>query len=160
MGDFQLLSRVLVGGAFVLAGNFKALSWYKFRDALAATELTPRRLVGPIAALLVLAEVLIGASLLYGWRVALTGRFALLVLVIFVAGLTRYWWRGGKRLVCGCFADFERTTSTLGVIARNLLLIIGAFPLLWQHHSEPLPASWLDWGFAGRSEERRVGKEC
>jgi hypothetical protein len=148
MEDFQLLSRFLVGGAFALAGTLKALSWSSFRDTLAATELTPRHLVGPVAAFLVLAETLIGASLLSGWRVALAGRFALVLLVIFVVGLGRYWWRGGKRLVCGCFADFERTTRTVVIITRNFLLIIWTFPLLGQHDAERVPSSWLGWGFA------------
>ena len=149
MDDFQLVARVLVGGAFVLAGTLKALSWSRFRDTLAATELTSRRLAGTVTAFLVVTEISIGASLLAGWMLALTARLSLLLLVIFVAGLARYWWRGGKRLVCGCFADFERTNSTVMVMARNFLLVIGTFPLLRQQHAERLLPSWFEWGFAG-----------
>jgi hypothetical protein len=146
--DLVWLSRLLLGSAFVVAGAAKLLRWRRFRDTLAATELLPPGLTGAAAGLLPPAEVTLGAAVLGGWWLPVSGSLLLALLAGFVLALAVYRARGGTELACGCFADFEHTTATAELIVRNLLLLVAGLPLL---AATPAPAhrGWDEWLMGG-----------
>src|SRR5262249_872016 len=101
-----------------------------FRDTLSAMEVLPSRLARGVGWVLPPLEVALGAAVVAQWQLALTGPALLVLLGSFTLALILYRLRGGKELVCGCFADFEGKTATVPLMLRNVLLVILAIPLL------------------------------
>ena len=128
--DWQWLSALLAGTVFLLSGALKLVYWTRFRDTLAAMELLPPRLARGVGWVLPPLEVGLGAAVVAQWQLALTGPALLALLVGFTLALAVYRLRGGKELVCGCFADFEHKTAAVPLILRNGLLLVLAAPLL------------------------------
>ena len=128
--DGQWLSALLAGTVFLLSGALKLVYWTRFRDTLSAMGLLPSRLARGVGWVLPPLEVGLGAAVVAQWQLALTGPALLGLLVGFTLALAIYRLRGGKELVCGCFADFEHKTETVPLILRNGLLLVLAAPLL------------------------------
>jgi Methylamine utilisation protein MauE len=128
--DGAWLSALLLGTIFLISGALKLIHWTQFRDTLSAMELLPSRLARGVGWVLPPLEVALGAAAVAQWHLALTGPALLGLLVGFILALTVHRLRGGKELVCGCFADFEHKTATVPLILRNVLLLALAAPLL------------------------------
>jgi hypothetical protein len=124
------LSALLLGTVFLLSGALKLPSWTRFRDTLAAMEVLPSRLARALGWVLPPLEAALGAAVVARWRLELTGPALLVLLGGFTLALSVYRLRGGKELVCGCFADFEGKTATASLIVRNVLLLALAVPML------------------------------
>jgi hypothetical protein len=124
------LSALLLGAVFLLSGALKLLSWARFRDTLAAMEVSPPRLARALGWVLPPLEAGLGAAVVARWRLELTGPALLVLLAGFTLALSVYRLRGGKELVCGCFADFEGKTAVAPLIVRNVLLLVIAVPML------------------------------
>jgi hypothetical protein len=124
------LSALLLGAVFLLSGALKLTSWTRFRDTLSAMELLPPRLARALGWVLPPLEAALGAAVVAQWQLALTGPALLVLLTGFTLALALYRLRGGKELVCGCFADFEGKTATASLILRNVLLLALAVPML------------------------------
>lgn len=147
MSEAGWLSSILIGSVFLFSGIAKFFEWRRFGDTLAALEIFPPRLARAIARLIPPLEILLGICLITEWKLAVSGRAAFLLLTGFTLTLAIHRWRGGKELTCGCFAEFDEKTSTSSVIARNLLLLVTALPLL-PEHSLPPRHGWADWAMA------------
>jgi uncharacterized membrane protein YphA (DoxX/SURF4 family) len=129
-----LLSRVVVGGVFLLAGISKALDTRAFASEISAYQIAPAGLVQPLAIALPLLEILIGVYLLLGlmqrWAAAAAGA----LLLIFIGAMTWALARG-LTLDCGCFGNALglsalRETVSVGSIARDVLWLLLAIHLL------------------------------
>jgi len=130
MTELQWLSRLFLGVVFVISGSVKFFAWIKFRDTLSAMEIFPRWLTSGIAWLLPPLEIAVGIAVVIGWRLSVSGPLLLILVLCFLLVLALYRLRGGKDLVCGCFGDFERKTTTASLILRNILLLASGLPLL------------------------------
>ena len=93
-------------------------------------ELIPAVMLRPVVACIVAAEVLLALNLLTATGTRITGVLVFTLLGVFILTLTASRLRGNKRLVCGCFADFEHKQSVAYLITRNVLLCATALPLL------------------------------
>ena len=129
--DWPWLSALLAGTVFLLSGVLKLIYWTRFRDTLAAMGLFPSPAARGCRWILPPLEVGLGAAVVAQWQLALTGPALLGLLVSFILALAVYRLRGGKELVCGCFADFEHKTPTVPLIVRNVVLLVLAVPLLF-----------------------------
>jgi len=144
MLEAQLPIRLLLGAIFLISGSLKLAHWIEFHDTFSAMELFPGWLAELISRVLAPIEIALGFLVLTRWRPAVTGPLLLAMLIGFVAGLGVHRLRGKKKLVCGCFADFERERSTSNAILRNLLLLAAALLLVFGQ-STPARPNWNDW---------------
>lgn len=140
-----IVSSTLVGAVFLVSAVSKIVTWPRFRDTLSTLELMPPLALPYAAALLPLLECLAGISVVLRWRPELGGSILASLLMAFIAALSLHRLRGGKDLLCGCFADFERRSRTSFVIARNLGLFLCLLPLL-RSPSQPAPVQTLEEG--------------
>jgi len=122
-----LLLRAL-GALFLLAARGKVADLEGFEETIARFGLVFDGAVGATAVALVAAEVGIGAALLVGWRRALHGATALLVLFL---GVLAYGLWLGLDVDCGCFGPGERVG--LGeALGRDLVLLAASGYLYWR----------------------------
>lgn len=126
--EIAWLSAVFLGTVFVLAGFGKFVSWARFRDTLAAMEVWPPRWARGIGWALPPVEIALGIAVAASWGLPVSSLLLLGLLAGFVLALAWYRLKGGKELVCGCFADFDRKSKTSGLIARNLVLLAVGLP--------------------------------
>jgi uncharacterized membrane protein YphA (DoxX/SURF4 family) len=129
--DLRWLSGIFLGIVFLISGVAKLVHPIRFRDTLAAMEVLPRRLTRWVAWSLPGVEILVGAATLAGWPPA--GPLLAGLIACFLCILALYRWRGGKELVCGCFADLDHKTATWVLMVRNALLIAAGLPLAFVH---------------------------
>jgi uncharacterized membrane protein YphA (DoxX/SURF4 family) len=120
----ELVLRWSLGAILLLAGLAKLQTWKAFRTGIAAHGLQPA-LTPPAAAVVVLAETVVGSLLLAGAlvRPALAGAcvlFGVFSLTIAFA-LVR-----GKRIPCHCFGADESEAISALTIARSLALLVMA----------------------------------
>jgi hypothetical protein len=126
--DGQWLTSLILGSLFVFSGLAKLVYRSRFRDTVAAMEMLPPWLTAGVSWALPPLEIAPGLALLAGWQVRVAGAVTLGLLLLFVLVLGGYRLRGGKELVCGCFADFKNKVRTSHLLVRNvLLLVLGLF---------------------------------
>lgn len=110
------LSRIIVGLLFIISGFIKLndpvgfsfkLEEYFSAGVLNMEFLTPYALT--IALFVVIFEVLLGVTLLFGYRVKFTV-WSLLIMIVFFTILTLYSAVTGKVTDCGCFGDALKLT--------------------------------------------------
>lgn len=148
MAELKWLSRLLLGTVFIISGVAKFVYWTRFRDTLGAMEILPRWLTGRVSVALPLLEILLGFLVFVGWRLSVSGPLLLSLLVCFLLVLVLYRLRGGKELICGCFADFEHKTPTSSLILRNILLVVSGFPLLIPWDQSVVKRGLVEWMMA------------
>ncbi|MGH3549465.1 MAG: MauE/DoxX family redox-associated membrane protein [Pseudonocardiaceae bacterium] len=96
------LVRLGLAAVFLVSGALKAVDPAQTRIAVRAYELLPPNLVGPVATMLPLVELVLGTLLLVG---AITRWVALasgMLLVILMTAVAQAWARG-LSIDCGCF---------------------------------------------------------
>ncbi|HEX4888201.1 MAG TPA: DoxX family protein [Luteibaculaceae bacterium] len=127
-------SRILVGSLFIVSGLIKAndtlgfsykLVEYFEPDVLNLPFMIPFAL--PLAALLCIAEVVLGVATLLGGKMKLTS-WSLLLMIVFFTFLTFYSAYFDKVTDCGCFGDAIKLTPwqsfTKDVVLLVFVLII------------------------------------
>jgi len=126
MGILRTISRVLVGLVFIFSGFVKAVdplgSTYKFTDyfnAFGFEFMAPLAL--PLAVLMSSVEVVLGISLLYGYRMRVSA-WALLSIMSFFTILTFVIALTDPVSDCGCFGDAVIMTNWQTFI-KNIVLI-------------------------------------
>ncbi|MEJ7786711.1 MAG: TlpA disulfide reductase family protein [Solirubrobacteraceae bacterium] len=130
MGSLVLGIRVLLAAVFLAAGAGKLLDPAGSRRALGEFGV-PARALGIAAVLLPLAEVLTAAALL-PVQTAPWGALAALVLVlVFIAGIGRALARG-EAPDCHCFGQIHSAPAGRGTLARNAVLAGLAGVVLWR----------------------------
>lgn len=149
MEDFQLVARLLTGTVLVAAGGAKLRDWSRFRDSFAAMELFPRSFVQVVSILLPPIEIVAGTAVFLGWRLQISGLLVLTLLSCFVLVLAVFRLKGGVQIVCGCFADFDRTSKTSDLILRALVLLLAGLPLVLVNSPVPRTYSVSDWLLSG-----------
>jgi uncharacterized membrane protein YphA (DoxX/SURF4 family) len=123
--------RLVVGGAFVLAGALKIAHPAEFALAVANYRLVPHALTNPVAILMPWVEVVAGSLVLAGiWLRAaalvitgLTGMFALVILSALARGLN---------IECGCFGTMGGRHIGLVNLAIDVGLLGLSALLMWR----------------------------
>ena len=131
---FALLIRWGLGIAFVYAGFTKALDPSALAAIISDYGLVPELLLLPAALFLIAVEIIAGLGLMarQAWALhAVTG-----LLVMFIAVLAYGLWMG-LDVDCGCFGpsdpEGDHHTGALAAIYRDLVMLLGAAVLYFQH---------------------------
>jgi peroxiredoxin/uncharacterized membrane protein YphA (DoxX/SURF4 family) len=147
MNDALIVARLGLAVVFFIAGVAKLADRSGTRRALADFDV-PRRLTGPLSLALPAAELAIGAALLFPTTASWGAAGSLLLLALFVVGLTRVL-RRGRAPDCHCFGQVHSKPASWDTVARNVLL---AIPAAYVALAGPGPslASWVsDTGATG-----------
>ncbi len=121
-----LAARLVLGGAFLLAGLLKLGRPLTSARAVQAYEIFPFDVAAAIGHALPAAEIIIGALLVLGLFTRPAALAGALLMLAFVAGIASAWARG-LAIDCGCFggggAIAASQTSYGADIARDLLFV-------------------------------------
>ncbi|MCX7283480.1 MAG: methylamine utilization protein MauE [Novosphingobium sp.] len=117
------------GLVFLTAGMAKLRNRRIFPGVVASYRLLPNGLVGPVAAFLPPAEVLIGAALIGGIAVAVVPAIALLI--AFAAAMAVNIGRGRANIDCGCGRSELRQPLSRTLVLRNVVLAVLLVPALF-----------------------------
>jgi peroxiredoxin len=125
-----LFARLLLAGVFVVAGIAKLSDREGSRRAVAEFGV-PAALAAPIGILLPLAELVVAAALI-PTATALWGAVgALVLLLLFVAGISANLARG-RRPDCHCFGQLHSSPAGWSTLVRNAVLAAIAAFVVWQ----------------------------
>ncbi len=117
------------GLVFLTSGISKMRNYRVFPGVVANYRLLPAALVGPAAAALPVAEVLIGAALLAGLSLSVIPASALLV--AFAAAMAINIGRGRAHIDCGCGRSDLRQPLSRALVLRNVVLASLLVPALF-----------------------------
>ncbi len=124
-----LVLRVAIAGVFVFAAAPKLADPAGFALEIDNYRILPALLVGPLAVIVPVLELVIAAALLSGVHVAGAAFIAGGMLLTFAGAMIQAMARGID-LDCGCFGSaLEMRVSGL-TVARNLMLAFACVPIL------------------------------
>ena len=130
-GDpIELLLRLILGGAFLLAGTLKAIDPLGFITTVRAYEIIRDPWTGVVALGLPWLEIFCGAAIVL--RVLFPGALVLTcgMLVVFFGSVVSAWVRG-INIECGCFGDKIPTESYGVTVMIEICLLLIGVGLLW-----------------------------
>lgn len=144
------ISRLLVGALFIFSGLIKAIDplglaykMQEFFDVWAGDGIMPglmnffneQALV--LSILIITMEVVLGVSLLLGWRKNMVSWLLLLLMLLFTF-LTSFVLFSGKIRACGCFGDCIPLTAMQTFTKDIILLLLVLIILLGRKYINPL----------------------
>jgi uncharacterized membrane protein YphA (DoxX/SURF4 family) len=135
----SVAGRVCVGLVFILAATQKAQHWRVFSGVLANYRLLPRTLVTPVAALLPLAEILVGILLLSAQIRPFGALAAIVLLSVFAAAMAINLKRGRSEIDCGCGQSFLKQNLSWLLVGRNAGLVALLIPSVISTRVMPMP---------------------
>jgi peroxiredoxin len=140
MNDALVVARLCLAAVFVVAGVAKLADRSGTRQALANFDV-PSRLVGPLLLILPAAELATATALVFPTSARGGAAGSLVLLGLFVVGLTRVL-RRGEAPDCHCFGQLHSEPASWRTVARNLGL---ATPAAYVALAGPGPslASWV-----------------
>jgi uncharacterized membrane protein YphA (DoxX/SURF4 family) len=147
-----LVSRLVVGGVFLLTGILKALDVAGFARSIRAYQMVPDGLVPVMANGLPWVEIIVGAYVLAGlyrrWSALAAGALLLIFMIAMGQALAR-----GLTLQCGCFGTALsgaalREDVNIGSILRDGLWLLMAAHLYF------VPGIWTADGYLAQREGR------
>ena len=138
-----LLTRLLLASVFVVAGVGKLTDRSGTRQAIADFGV-PSPLVAPLGILLPLAELTVAAALLPASTAWWGAMGALVLLLLFVAGIGVNLARG-HRPECHCFGQLRSQPAGWKTLARNLVLAAVAAFIIWRGYggAGPSAVGWV-----------------
>ncbi len=140
MNDALVVARLCLAAVFFVAGVAKLADRSGTRQALADFDV-PRRLAGPLLLLLPAAEIATATALVFPTTARWGAAGSLVLLALFVVGLTRVL-RRGEAPDCHCFGQVHSKPASWATVARNLVL---ALPAAYVALAGPGPSltSWV-----------------
>jgi len=141
MDDALVIARIFLAVVFFLAGVSKLVDRPGTRQALADFDV-PARLVDSLVFVLPAAELAVATALLFPTTARWGAVGGLVLLALFVVGLTRVL-RRGETPDCHCFGQLHSEPASWTTVARNVVL---AIPAAYVALTGPGPslASWVD----------------
>jgi peroxiredoxin len=124
MNDVLVIARLCLVAVFLIAGVAKLADRRGTRQALANFDV-PARLIDPFVLLLPLAELAAATALVFPTTARWGAAGSLLLLALFVVGLTRVL-RRGEAPDCHCFGHLHSKPASWTTVARNLVLALPA----------------------------------
>jgi peroxiredoxin/uncharacterized membrane protein YphA (DoxX/SURF4 family) len=139
MNDALVVARLGLAAVFIVAGVAKLADRPGTRHALADFDV-PRRLAGPLSLILPAAELAAATALVFPTTARWGAAGSLVLLALFVVGLTRVL-RRGEAPDCHCFGQVHSKPASWVTVARNFVL---ALPAAYVVLAGPGPslASW------------------
>jgi uncharacterized membrane protein YphA (DoxX/SURF4 family)/peroxiredoxin len=140
MDDALVVARLFLTAVFVVAGVAKLADRSGTRQALADFDVPPR-LADPLLLLLPAAELAAATALVFPTTARWGAAGSLVLLALFVVGLTRVLHRG-EAPDCHCFGQLHSKPASWVTVARNLVL---ALPAAYVALAGPGPSlvSWV-----------------
>ncbi len=131
-----LLSRLVVGGVWLVAGILKLPDPAESVRAVRAYDLLPEGIVPLVGHALPVLEILVGACLVLGLLTRLTAVLSALMLAAFIVGIAQAWARH-LQIDCGCFGGGggrapNATAAYPWDIARDVGLLLLSGWLVWR----------------------------
>lgn len=124
----SLVSNLIVGAAFLVAGTLKLRNGDMFRRALAVHHYLPQPARVALWRVLPPAEIVLGAVLVSGLAPTAAGPVAAVVLLVFLAA-SFIASRATGALDCGCFGPVLGAITMGGLVSRNAgLALIALLP--------------------------------
>jgi len=137
MKTLVFISRLIVALTFIFSGFVKLVdplgSAYKFQEYFGADVLNMEFLIPyalPFSILLILAEIMLGVTLLLGYLPKFTVWSLLGIILVFLF-LTWYSAYYDKVTDCGCFGDAVKLSSW-GTFYKNIVLVAFILLLVWK----------------------------
>jgi peroxiredoxin/uncharacterized membrane protein YphA (DoxX/SURF4 family) len=124
MNDALVIARLGLAAVFLVAGVAKLADRPGTRQALVDFDM-PARLIDPFVLLLPLAELAAAIALVFPTTARWGAAGSLVLLALFVVGLTRVLRLGGAP-DCHCFGQLHSKPASWMTVARNLLLTVPA----------------------------------
>jgi hypothetical protein len=121
---------LLIAMVFAAAAMSKLWAWRELPGVVHNFRLLPSVLVVPVALVLPPLEIAIAAGLLMPGARSPAAACAALLFVVFAAALAMNLHRGRRQIDCGCFRSNLKQPISVAVVLRNLLLAVGALPLI------------------------------
>lgn len=121
---------LLVAGIFLPSAASKLRALDELEGIVADYRLLPEALVRPAARALPAAEILAGGLVLVPPLRPLGGALAIGLLLLFAAAMAVNLARGRSEIDCGCYIGRQKERIGWGLVARNLVLVLLALPLL------------------------------
>jgi peroxiredoxin/uncharacterized membrane protein YphA (DoxX/SURF4 family) len=138
--DVLIVARLCLAMVFVVAGVGKLADCSGTRRGLADFDVS-RRLTGPLSILLPAAELAVAAAFLFPTTARWGAVGSLVLLSLFIVGLTRVL-RRGQAPDCHCFGQVHSEPASWMTVARNFVLaILAAYVAL--AGPGPSLASWV-----------------
>jgi len=140
MNDALVITRLCLAAVFIIAGVAKLADRPGTRQALANFDVSAR-LIDPLVLLLPLAELAVAMALVFPTTARWGAAGSLLLLTLFVVGLTRVL-RRGEAPDCHCFGQLHSKPASWTTVVRNLVL---ALPAVYVALTGPGPSltSWM-----------------
>jgi peroxiredoxin/uncharacterized membrane protein YphA (DoxX/SURF4 family) len=140
MNDALIVARLCLAAVFFIAGVAKLADRSGTRQALVDFDV-PRRLADPLLLLLPAAELVVTTALVFPTTARWGAAGSLVLLALFVVGLTRVL-RRGEAPDCHCFGQVHSKPASWVTVARNFVL---ALPAAYVVLAGPGPslASWV-----------------
>lgn len=124
----ELIARVVIGAIFIYAGFMKIQDPAAFAKAVDSYQMLPSVLVGLIAVILPMTELVAGLALVFTKWSRESALLILAMLAVFLVGLSQASIRG-LEISCGCFGEDEGVTESIGMaIFRDILMLV---PTVW-----------------------------
>jgi peroxiredoxin/uncharacterized membrane protein YphA (DoxX/SURF4 family) len=141
MNDALVIARLGLTVVFIVAGVAKLADRSGTRQALANFDV-PAGLIDPFVLLLPLAELAVATTLVFPTTARWGAAGSLVLLGLFVVGLTRVL-RRGEAPDCHCFGQLHSKPASWTTVARDLVL---AIPAAYVALTGPGPSliSWVD----------------
>jgi uncharacterized membrane protein YphA (DoxX/SURF4 family) len=112
-----VLTRVMVGGIFLLAGIDKVQAVGAFADAVRSFHMLPPSLVLPFAHIVPWLEILVGVYLVAGFQTRIGAAGAALLLLAFTGAIANALITGNTNHPCGCFGPNEQGNQIIALLA-------------------------------------------
>jgi uncharacterized membrane protein YphA (DoxX/SURF4 family)/peroxiredoxin len=124
MDDALVIARLGLAAVLIVAGAAKLTDRRGTRQALADFDVPPR-LIDPFVLFLPLAELAAATALVFPTTARWGAAGSLLLLALFVVGLTRVL-RRGEAPDCHCFGQLHSKPASRATVARNVVLALPA----------------------------------
>ena len=129
--SFNWLLRLLVGGAFVIAGILKIAAPAGFAVDVSNYRLVPHGLINPVAIVLPWIELVAGVCVISGFWLRsgalLIAAMTAVFFIVILSALAR-----GLNIECGCFGTIAGKTIGLQTLAIDLGCFCLAALLIWR----------------------------
>ena len=143
MSVFTEALALLIALIFAAAAIAKLTAWRELPGVVRNFRVLPRALVIPVALLLPPLEAAIAAGLLIKQARPVAALSAAVLFTIFGAALAVNYFRGRRRIDCGCFRSDLKQPISIAVIVRNVFLAVCALLLLLPGGTAALsPLAW------------------
>jgi uncharacterized membrane protein YphA (DoxX/SURF4 family) len=141
-----IVVRLGLAAVFLVSGALKVVDPAQTRVAVLAYEVLPPGLVGPVATVLPLVELVLGTLLVVGAFTRWTALASALLLVVLMTGVAQAWARG-LSIDCGCFGGggvvAEGATRYPQELARDFSLLLMALLLVVRPRTAWSVDGWL-----------------